>query len=208
MPSPQKAKGSGTYWRQHLKVHGHDYSTEILKECSSAEELKKWGMYYSTLWNVVESAEWANLTTEDGSGGRDAGFTISEEHKKNLSKAKTGLPNPKLSEQRIGENNPMFGKKRPDITGDLHPNKRPEVAGKIKNSNLGKKHSASSKEKRSKRFKGAGNPMYGRTGAASPRFGKTTPIMKCVHCGKECAKHNFVKYHGDKCKFFTSRSDE
>lgn len=103
---------------------------------------------------------------------------------------------------RIGKLNPMFGRKRPDITGDLHPNKRLEIANKIRKSHTGKKHSQESKDKRSKRFKGKNNPMYGRCGEKSPRYGKTTEKLTCQHCGIICGKHNFVKYHGNKCKFF------
>lgn len=206
--NPHKYTGSGTYWKNHLKVHGDNITTEIIKECYSVEELKEWGTYYSILWDIVESKEWANLTIEDGSGGRDPGFHLSEEHKKNLSNAKLGIPNPKLSEQRLGEGNPMFGKKRLDITGELHPNKRPEIAEKIRNSHIGKKHSQESRDKRSKKFMGSNNPMFGKTGSESPRYGKTSQPMTCDHCGIICAKHNFVKYHGPKCKFFVNKNKE
>jgi len=104
---------------------------------------------------------------------------------------------------RVGANNPMFGKKRPDITGDKHPNKRPKIAEKISKSHTGKKHSEESKSKRSEKMTGSNNPMYGNYGEKSHRYGKTSPILTCEHCGKSCAKHNFVKYHGIKCKFFS-----
>lgn len=61
--------GSGKYWKNHLRVHGKDFDTELLRECSSEQELKEWGIYYSNLWNIVESDEWANLKPEEGDGG-------------------------------------------------------------------------------------------------------------------------------------------
>lgn len=64
----EKYSGSGVYWKQHLKVHGKDRSTEVIRECKSKEELKEWSLHYSTLWNVVISDEWTNLIPEDGSG--------------------------------------------------------------------------------------------------------------------------------------------
>lgn len=64
-----KYAGSGTYWRLHLKKHGRDYSTEIIAECQSKSKLKELGKYYSSLWNVVKSEEWANLKIETGEGG-------------------------------------------------------------------------------------------------------------------------------------------
>lgn len=71
-PDPHKYTGSGIYWLTHLKVHGKNYTTEIVKECKSIEELKYWGKYYSDLWNIVESEEWANLKEEVGDGGRQS----------------------------------------------------------------------------------------------------------------------------------------
>jgi hypothetical protein len=32
---PHKYPGSGMYWKSHLKKHGLDYTTEILKECQT-----------------------------------------------------------------------------------------------------------------------------------------------------------------------------
>lgn len=66
--NPHTYNGSGTYWRRHLKQHGCDITTEILKECSDTEELKYWGQLYSDMWDIVKSSEWANLKPEDGDG--------------------------------------------------------------------------------------------------------------------------------------------
>ena len=71
-----KYKGSGDYWKNHLRIHGNEIATELLAECKSKEELKEVGLYYSNLWNIVESKDssgkkmWANLTPESGTGGR------------------------------------------------------------------------------------------------------------------------------------------
>jgi len=65
---PHKYHGSGKFWKRHLAKHGYDYNTEIIRECHSNEEVKEWGSYYSNLWNIVESHEWANLKPETGSG--------------------------------------------------------------------------------------------------------------------------------------------
>jgi hypothetical protein len=68
---PHNYPGSGTYWKRHLRLHGYDYTTEILKECTSNEDVRTWGLYYSELWNVAVSDEWANLISESGDGGGD-----------------------------------------------------------------------------------------------------------------------------------------
>lgn len=66
--NPFTYKGSGVYQSKHIKKHGYDVTTVILKECETNEEVKKWGLYYSNLWNVVENKLWANLIPESGEG--------------------------------------------------------------------------------------------------------------------------------------------
>lgn len=116
---PYTYKGSGTRWVNHLNVHGNDVSTEVLHECKTNDEIKHWGEYYSNLWNIVESDEWANLKIESGAGGS---YPHREETKKRLSEVKRGLPahnkgkqwSQERKDRQTGlfakENNPMFGR--------------------------------------------------------------------------------------------------
>lgn len=67
---PYKYLGSGKYWRLHLRKHGYEHLTEVIKECNTKEEVKEWGVHFSKLWNVIESDEWANLMEENGGGGK------------------------------------------------------------------------------------------------------------------------------------------
>jgi hypothetical protein len=80
---PYKYTGSGVYWTNHLKKHGYDVTTEILKECQTETELASWGQHYSKLWNIVESSDWANLKEEAGPKG-----TWSNKSKQKLSNTK------------------------------------------------------------------------------------------------------------------------
>lgn len=68
---PYKYSGSGKYWKRHLEKHGYDYTTDVILETESKEELIRVGIYYSNLWNVVVSKDWANLKVECGDGGWD-----------------------------------------------------------------------------------------------------------------------------------------
>ena len=74
---PYKYKGSGKDWIPHIKEHGNDVTTEVLRECQTNQELSYWGRYYSTLWNVAESENWANRIPETGGGG-NAGKSYDE----------------------------------------------------------------------------------------------------------------------------------
>jgi hypothetical protein len=94
---PYAYKGSGVYWSRHIKKYGYDVTTEILKECQTETELVEWGLYYSKLWNVVESKEWANLREEAGPRG-----SWSKESKEKLSKTKKEELS-KLSQQELAD---------------------------------------------------------------------------------------------------------
>lgn len=60
--------GSGVRWKRHLNKHGYDYSTQILLATEDKDELKNTGIFFSKLFNVVDSKEWANLQEEKGDG--------------------------------------------------------------------------------------------------------------------------------------------
>lgn len=59
-------KGSGSYWKNHIRAHGNNISTEVLYETDDTDELSQIGLKYSALYDVVESSEWANLIPESG----------------------------------------------------------------------------------------------------------------------------------------------
>lgn len=71
-----KYSGSGKYWKDHIRIHGKFIDTQLLISCESREELTKWGLYYSELWNIINEVDlngkkvWANLTPESGTGGK------------------------------------------------------------------------------------------------------------------------------------------
>lgn len=103
---PHKYKGSGEYWKNHIKTHGYDVTTIILKECQTNNEVKEWGLYYSSLWNIVDARNdqgkkiWANFKPESGEGGSAQGRKFKgslqsgmpEEIKLKISSAMKGWP--------------------------------------------------------------------------------------------------------------------
>lgn len=78
--NPFQYQGSGKLWLPHLKKHGYDITTEIIKECATKEEIRYWGKHYSKLWNIVDERDergkktWANLKPEEGDGGDNSEF--------------------------------------------------------------------------------------------------------------------------------------
>lgn len=110
---PHKYQGSGKRWMHHINKHGYDVKTEILRECTTNDEVKEWGQYFSKLWNIVESEDWANIREESGDGGFVAepwnkGKRIGPQPPKTVAKRSAamkgrpahnkGVPNPRVSE--------------------------------------------------------------------------------------------------------------
>lgn len=77
--NPLKYKGSGKEWKQHLKENGNNVNTIVLHLCKNKKEIEYYGRYYSELWNIVESLEWANKIPET-SGGGNIGQVRGEKH--------------------------------------------------------------------------------------------------------------------------------
>ncbi len=70
---PIKYKGSGKYWKQHIKKHGNNVSTEIYG-CFDNEELcMEAALQFSKNNNIISSDLWANLIDENGQDGAPVG---------------------------------------------------------------------------------------------------------------------------------------
>lgn len=82
--NPYVYMGSGKLWLRHIKKYGYDVTTEIYSFCENMKEVKVWGKYFSKINNIVESKNWANLTSEEGQGGcnhnKHTSQKISENH--------------------------------------------------------------------------------------------------------------------------------
>lgn len=136
---PNIYRGSGKRWKNHIQKHGYDVRTEIIFTSESKEDITEKGIYYSNLWDVVNSNEWANIREETGDGGDTSQFIDynkipTHENFINAGKRdKRGENNPnygnkwseeqkqalssKLSDgRRAGKNNAAYGVKRSDLT--------------------------------------------------------------------------------------------
>jgi hypothetical protein len=120
--NPHKYKGSGKYWLDHIRTHDYLVETEVIFRTTNKEDIKRQGLYYSKLWNVVEARDqngkkiWANLKEESGDGGkpawessmenpvikeRHAQIISSKEYKKNQSEAVTKAMNSPLVQKKL-----------------------------------------------------------------------------------------------------------
>ena len=121
----------------------------------------------------------------------------------------SGISKPKWTDEqkhrasvaRSGLLSPLLGRKRPELTGDKNPMRRLEIAQKVRDAHIGTTHSPETRKKLSLSSSGERNSMYGVVGENHPNWGKTFPKLLCPHCNREIAKNNYIKYHGDKCKY-------
>ena len=121
---PYKYKGSGTYWRRHINIHGYNVTTDILLMTDNYEELKDTGLFFSKLFNIVESAGWANLMIEAGDGGN----TQTERLKNGTHNFQNSEVQRKIQHNRIlkGTHNLLAGNRTftHGMTGRSHPTTR------------------------------------------------------------------------------------
>lgn len=127
--NPFKYDGSGKYWKSHLNKHGKNVSTTILLSTESKEELSETGLFFSNLWNIVESDEWANLKPEEGDGGWSGhpgpwlGRTQSPESNAKRSATQQGVKKSKAHKAAIGK--ALKGR----VFSESHRRKLSEAAG-------------------------------------------------------------------------------
>ena len=179
---PYTYTGSGTRWLNHLHAHGFDFTTEILKECTSKTEIREHGIYYSRLWNVVRDKNWANLKEEQGDGGGCFGEV-------NGMFGKTHTPEEKIA-QAVRASARFSGKSYEELYGS-------EKAAELKK--------IRSEKMKGRNNSGVSNPMYGKKQKEKSKElqsirAKNRKKHECPHCKKLFDPSPFARFHGDSCK--------
>jgi hypothetical protein len=87
---PYKYRGSGKYWKDHIRKHGNDVTTVWCELFNDKEILTEYAMKFSKDNKIVESAEWANLILENGIDGNVPGNKASLELRQKLSQSHKG----------------------------------------------------------------------------------------------------------------------
>jgi hypothetical protein len=98
---PMRYVGSGKYWSRHLKIHGNDVSTEIIRFFIFEDECRLFALRFSLENDIVKSDLWANLKEENGVDGWQPG-PMSEETKEKLRKPKPDGFGSKVSSGLMG----------------------------------------------------------------------------------------------------------
>lgn len=93
----EKYTGSGTYWKRHINLHGHEHIvTDKIWNFDLQSVATEFALNFSKENNIVNSSDWANLIAEDGIDGNSSAIIT------NSLREKFRIAN-------AGENNPQYG---------------------------------------------------------------------------------------------------
>lgn len=110
---PISYRGSGKYWKNHIKIHGYDCDTEIYLQSEDIDYITQEALRFSRAYDIVNSVLWANLKDENGIDGNPKGIIISEEQRKHISKTQKGRVKSKEERENISKR--KRGKPQPHI---------------------------------------------------------------------------------------------
>ncbi len=125
-------KGSGLYWKRHMKVHGRDITSGVLGVYFDKDRCVSAALKFSEENNIVAGKGWANFIAENGLTGAGPGELNHRYGKPHPGK---GKPRPEMVGRLVGEKNGMYGKPSPMLgnagaSKALKGRKRPEGGGK------------------------------------------------------------------------------
>lgn len=145
---PEGYLGSGTYWKNHLKMHGNHVETLWYCLFTDKETLLAFATSMSEIMNVVGSKvdgkkAFANLIPENGLSGTPSGFRATDERRANISKNHwaRGLPkelNPNTGSKRNSETRRKISESRMGNTWAAGSTKTVEARILISEMKLGK----------------------------------------------------------------------
>ena len=130
---------SSNYVKQYRKIYGEPDIIEIRKLFTSVEKARIWEQKVITRLQAHKRKDFLNRTNNISIYNP----TLSEEHKKLISKSRKGKKNQKLADMNKLK------------IGDLNPSRNPLVRAKLSSAKSG--HN---------------NPMFGKIGSSHPRYGK------------------------------------
>lgn len=178
---PETYPGSGSHWRNHIRIHGRKH-VKTLWYCLFYDEetINEFALLCSKQWNIVESIEWLNKINEDGKGGGAPKGTPS--HMKGTTHTEESKEKNRIAHLGKKDSPETIEKKRASSTGREHTEATKQ---QIKETLTGVKHDIERVEKMRK----------SKTGKKSGPY--KTDV--CPHCGEEGAANLMHRYHFDNC---------
>jgi hypothetical protein len=183
--NPYQYTGSGVYWKSHLKKHGNDVTTVWAHLYNDPAILKEEALFFSKIFNIANSCDWANLTEENGfTGGKLYNRTI--EHNAKLSQRLVGRKFTNEHKQNIAIS--ATGCKRGPMSQISKDKKSIALLGKIVSlETVNKMRIAALNRDKSV------NSQISNTV-------KNLPKITCEYCDITASPGNYKRWHGINCK--------
>lgn len=224
---PVKYRGSGSYWKDHLKIHGKDVSTIWYQTFYDRQELIDYATTFSIKHDIVKAKDengnkiWANLKEEnglDGGGNCDNLRKTNSKLQKILQRQKvldgthhfldgTVASNTQTQRVKDGTHSFLGGKIQREsqqkiVAAGEHPFQdsewhRKAVQQQLKNGN----HASQTKKTCEHCNTTCSSNNYSKHHGNNCKLVNPKPTITCEHCGTSVTnKTNYVRYHGNKCK--------
>jgi hypothetical protein len=106
---PNKYPGSGIYWKDHIRHHGNDVTTEVIGYYTDKQECEQAALQFSIDNDIINALNehgkkvWANLIIENGLDGNTPGTLQSEETKRKRSEKLKGRSRPEETRKKISQ---------------------------------------------------------------------------------------------------------
>jgi hypothetical protein len=172
--NPKSYKGSGKYWKRHIKVHGREHVETIwFKLFTDREECTRVALLFSEQQDIVKSDLWLNFKPENG---LDGGF----EKGQNLGKLCSAETRAKISIANKGSKRPIKAIEQTAAANKGRKNTE-ETKARMSASAIGRKSSDETKAKLSELLKLRGK-------------------LECPHCGLKASPSNAKRWHFENCK--------
>ena len=186
----EKYKGSGKLWLRHIKKYGKDnIDTVWYMLFLDQNSLSEFALMQSTIMNVVESTEFANLKHELGTDGGTTSHSI--ETRARMSKTRKGVKHSAEHTAAISDTKKKYKYtasnqfKKARLLGLPDPVVSDDIKHKISSSLLGRIHTDATKDK---------------IALKTTEMWQTIENITCPHCSKTGRGPNMKRYHFDKCK--------
>jgi hypothetical protein len=186
---PNSYDGSGVYWKRHLAKYGKHVDTIWSHLYTDPDILKSEAEFFSKVYDIRTSSEWANLVEENGSTGGNLYDQTTEEHKLLMSVRTTGKKMPADHGKNVSKS--KSGKKMSPLGLLAHEQMvRESLAGVPKTKNHRMKISTS---------------LSGLQKSDDHKMNLSESIKKlekieCSKCGKFCSPGNAKRWHFDNCR--------
>jgi hypothetical protein len=177
---PYLYDGSGIYWLKHLIKHGSHVETITVWEFNNVDECSSFALDFSNKYNIVKSAEWANLCPEDGLMGGNKFIHMSENRLEEIKKLRIETATKNWENRDKNE----FSKTIANVWANRSDEKMKIISENIRNGMI-KRTPEEKLETLNRRQKTL----------------KDSVILTCIHCDyKSNSKCNMTRYHFDNCK--------